>query len=267
LIRAAVRTLAHTAVIPLALTLGLALLSWLVITSFAGAEFAPATCLTTHCFCEMPRNGTAILQPANAWSSFAFVWIGGLIVMAGQRRDRRTAFPVVAHWIYGLAAIMVGVGSFFLHATLTLWGQFADVLGMYLLSGFSLVYSLACWLRWRQRRSMIAYVVVCALLVSILLVMPETRRWLFALVLVLTLAIEILFARPRRRNVQFRLLLIGTAAHAIAFGIWILDQTRAVCAPESLLQGHAVWHVLGALSVWMTYLYYRSERASLGGLT
>jgi hypothetical protein len=26
------------------------------------------------------------------------------------------------------------------------------------------------------------------------------------------------------------------------------------------LQGHAVWHLLGAASLWLSFSYYRSER-------
>lgn len=249
-----------------AATIALALLSLLVVSRLAGMDFAPATCVSTHCFCEAPREGAAVLQPANAWSSFAFVWAGSLILLAARRWDRRTAFPAEAAWIYGVAVIVIGVGSFFLHATLTLWGQFADVLGMYLISGFGLVYGLTRWLRWRQRQSLIVYVLVCAALISSLVLFPETRRWFFAIILVLALAIELLFARRRRRDAKIGLFLMGIAANAVAFGIWALDQTHTVCAPESLFQGHAIWHILGAVSVWLTYQYYRSERASLGGL-
>ncbi len=249
-----------------AATIALALLSLLIVIRLSGMDFAPATCLATHCFCEAPRGGAAVLQPANAWSSFAFVLLGSLILQATRQWDRRTAFPVEAARIYGVAATIVGVGSFFLHATLTLWGQFADVLGMYLISGFGLVYGLTRWLRWRQRQSLIVYVLVCAALITSLILFPETRRWLFAIILILALGIELLFARRRRRDVKLSLFLIGIAANALAFAIWILDQTRTVCAPESFVQGHAIWHILGAVSVWMTYRYYRSERASLGGL-
>jgi hypothetical protein len=50
------------------------------------------------------------------------------------------------------------------------------------------------------------------------------------------------------------------AALALAFGIWILDLSHIVCAPHSLLQGHAVWHLLCAASGGFVYVYYRSER-------
>ena len=51
----------------------------------------------------------------------------------------------------------------------------------------------------------------------------------------------------------------AAAALGVAFLIWVLDITQAVCSPESALQGHAVWHMLGALAGWCLYRYYASE--------
>ena len=51
---------------------------------------------------------------------------------------------------------------------------------------------------------------------------------------------------------------------AVAFVIWILDFTRTVCAPASWLQGHAVWHILGAAAAWYLFRYY-SELSEKNG--
>ena len=54
----------------------------------------------------------------------------------------------------------------------------------------------------------------------------------------------------------------GLLLFAVAYGIWITDNTRFICVADSLLQGHAIWHILGALSSGMLYLYYASEKLS-----
>lgn len=46
----------------------------------------------------------------------------------------------------------------------------------------------------------------------------------------------------------------------VAFVIWILDFTRFVCAPESWVQGHAAWHILGAVAAWYLFRYYSISR-------
>jgi hypothetical protein len=104
------------------------------------------------------------------------------------------------------------------------------------------------------------YLAVCAILIALLWIMPETRRWLFAAVLVVALTVELVMARPLRPNVRVSLFGYGLLANTIAFGIWILDNTRTLCMPDSLLQGHAAWHLLGAVAVYFNYRYYCSEQ-------
>jgi dihydroceramidase len=224
------------------------------------AAFEPASCLATHCFCEAPRTGALVLQPANAWSSLGFVFVGFWIIWGAYALPRDTPFARGSALWFGVTAIVVGIGSLLLHATLTLWGQFYDVLGMYLLSAFVLVYALQRWRGLSNATSLALYVAACALLITLLWLMPETRRWLFALVLLLAIVVELVLARPRRPEVRVALFGYGLLANVVAFVIWVFDNTHTLCAPDSLVQGHAIWHLLGAVAVYFNYLYYRSER-------
>lgn len=224
--------------------------------------YAPATCTTTRCFCEMPRAGALIVQPANSWSSYGYVVAGFLMIVVASGRNWSSGMPRSAAAVFGAAAISVGLGSVLLHATLTLWGQFYDVLGMYLVASFMLVSGLSRWLRIPDRTSVVLYLVVCAALVAVLIAEPEVRRWLFAAELILAIVIEMGFARPKRPGVKLRYYLMGIATKALAFAIWNLDQHGVVCSPTSIVQGHAIWHLLGATSIFLTFLYYRSERPS-----
>ena len=224
------------------------------------SAYAPATCAATHCFCELPRTAALVVQPANSWSSYGFVFIGFLMIVQAGARGWVSALDPAAARTLGATAIVVGLGSALFHATLTLWGQFFDVVGMYLIGSFFLVHALQRWRRLPERGAIILYFALCGALIALLIVVPEVRRWLFAVLLIGAIAVEAVFARPLRKHARFGLYLGGILATAIAFAIWILDQTGAVCAPRSALQGHAVWHLLGALSLWLTYSYYRSER-------
>ena len=140
--------------------------------------------------------------------------------------------------------------------------QFFDVLGMYLIGGFFLVSALAKWRHIPDRRAMVYYALLCAVLVAILYALPEVRRWLFAVVLLAAIILELVFARPRRSQVRTDYYVAGLIANIVAFTIWNLDQNGQLCAPDSLLQGHAVWHLLGAAALWFAFLYYRSERVA-----
>lgn len=222
--------------------------------------YPQATCTATRCFCEMPRVGSLILQPSDSWSAMGYVFVGLLMIVMSQGSGWRSAMPPVAASVFGVTAITVGLGSVMLHATLTLWGQFFDVLGMYLVGSFMLVSALARWRRIPDRAAILLYLVLCTALVSVLIVMPEVRRWLFAVVLLTAIALELGFARRLRPGAQLRYYLLGILAKAIAFTIWNLDQHGLVCSPQSLVQGHAIWHLLGACALFLTFSYYRNER-------
>ena len=245
-----------TALSTLAITFVLALLGphW--------SAYAPASCTATRCFCEAPRFGSLILQPTNSWSSLGYIFAGFLMIVLARSRGWHSAMVSAAAIAFGITAIAVGLGSVLLHATLTLWGQFFDVLGMYLVGSFLLVSGMSRWLRIPDRSAIAFYVLLCAALVVMLIVQPEVRRWLFAVVLILAIMLELGFARPRRPGVRLRFYLLGILVNAIAFAIWNLDQHGLACSPSSLVQGHAVWHLLGAVAMWMSFAYFRSERST-----
>ena len=46
----------------------------------------------------------------------------------------------------------------------------------------------------------------------------------------------------------------------VAFAIWNASQ-HGLCDPRSLLQGHAVWHLLGAASAYLLFRLWASERS------
>ena len=77
--------------VSLLLTALTALASYAVLATLGPdwTRFLPATCLATHCFCEVPRAGELILQPANSWSSFAFVAVGFWIAHEAGHRSAR----------------------------------------------------------------------------------------------------------------------------------------------------------------------------------
>jgi hypothetical protein len=47
----------------------------------------------------------------------------------------------------------------------------------------------------------------------------------------------------------------------VAFVVWSLGKDGGpLCDPQSLLQPHAVWHLLDALAAWLLFRYYASSR-------
>ncbi len=222
----------------------------------------PATCTKTGCFCEAANTQSPIRQAANTYSSLAFVF-SGMFVIASARKGN--LFSVGYSILMGLAAIIVGIGSAFYHASLTFIGQFFDVFGMFLLAAFMLVYAFERIWKLRVSTSLGLFLTLNIFLSWLQIAIPDTRRYAFAIVLVIALAFEYYFRTKNKPQINVRLLQIGIGLLAGAYIIWILDNTRIVCFETSLLQGHAVWHLLGAVSVVFLHQYYLSEKNAFAG--
>lgn len=201
-----------------------------------------------------------IRQPVNTWSSFAFV-IGGVIILAslkagGGNPDYKRLFGVLV----GLASVVIGLGSAFYHASLTFIGQFFDIFGMYLLTALMLVYALTRLYGWSRSRALSVYIVLNIALTVLQIAVPDTRRYAFAVVLILGIIVESVLRWRKPIRIEGRLFGMGLGLFTLAFVIWILDNTRILCEPESLFQGHAIWHILGAVAVVFLHRYYLSEK-------
>jgi len=229
--------------------------------------WAPATCRPHHCFCEAIGSGS-VAQPANAWSSLAFILAGLWIAHTSsetrtktQARNRMVAEPAYRR-LYGYALVAVGAGSYFYHASLSFAGQVCDMSGMYLLITFALLYGVARVTRIRTGAAMVTYIVWNAALLGFQMAFPDLRRYVFALLVLGVLGFEARYRRDSGARIERRWLSRGAGLLGLAFLIWVLDITKVVCSPESAMQGHALWHVLGALAAWCLYRYYESETAA-----
>lgn len=215
-----------------------------------------ATCLPDDCFCEALRD-SLILQPANTWSSFAFVVVAIWIVFRIRSTGAaRAALAAAEAWLLVGVLVVVGLGSAFYHASFTFAGQVLDVSGMYLLATFILLHRLAPRFHLPPLAVVFVYVALNAGLLLVQVVAPSLRRGAFVVLIVTALTVEWRSSQRGRRW-----LLAGALLLALAAVIWALDWWRLVCSPHSLLQGHALWHLLGALASFCLFKRYEEEAA------
>ncbi|MFQ5650603.1 MAG: ceramidase domain-containing protein [bacterium] len=211
-------------------------------------------------FCEHVRNGP-IRQPLNTWSSVIFIPIG---LWAARRSflDKLPSprlSPLRRHKRYGLfyggSLVLMGLGSWLFHASLTYVGHFVDVTGMYFLGGFLFTYGLSRKLRQSATGFTLAYAAVVLPLVLFQWFRPEASRYAFGMLILAALVIEIRF----HQSLKNWLFVGAIVSLGLGFGIWVLDERKLLCLPESCFQGHAMWHILTAISTQLSYLYYMSE--------
>lgn len=216
----------------------------------------PASCMPDDCFCEvMHPEGPA--QPVNSLSSLAYVLVGLWVLWTTPTTARSARQPWRGLFVFAL--VFIGLGSAYYHATFSFTGQFFDFFGMLLLVGFMLVYNWARRYNFTEQASLSVYLLLMLTFALLLVYIPDTRRSLFALVLIVALVFEFLHYRRQISRLQVRWLLAGLGLFAVAYLIWILDANRTWCDPLSLIQGHAVWHLLGAAASGLLWRYYQSE--------
>ncbi len=205
-------------------------------------------------FCE-PRLDGWIAEPANAWSSMAYVVVG-VWLLGRALRDKQQVLLLI-----GLTSSLVGLGSFAFHATVTLYGQFSDESSMFLISGLMLTLSLRRLLGWSSSTSIRVYVALATFSVVLLAVVKTSGIMTFTVQIGSTISLELLLAYMawrRKSSVRYRALFMVLGMYTVASVVWAADLVRAVCEPAiaHYFSGHVVWHVLTALCL---AVYYRFQ--------
>ena len=218
--------------------------------------------MPSHCFCEAVGVGV-IRQPANTISSLAFVAVALIVLIrsrveTGSERAQHLARHLAPHLArrFAIAVAVVGAGSAFFHASLTFWGQTADVLGMYLVATFLLLASIVRRVPLSARAQRDWYLGGNLALVALLVWQPALRRYAFAALIVAVLWSEFRNYTRGIRVMSTAPLITAVSLLAFGFAIWTLDLTHRLCNPASVWQGHALWHVCGAASAWFAYRYF-----------
>lgn len=223
-----------------------------------------ATCMPDDCFCEALRYGEWIRQPSNTWSNLGFIAVAFLIIILvaryrGNESNRLIDFPSLS-WLFAFGCLLTGIGSFFYHASFTFISQWFDVMGMYFLITFFLIYNLDRLYDLRPVRVYLSYFALNSLLGLALFTVPEARRYLFA-ICVLLMVISIFYAQWKlNAQVKSRYLLWSILSFGTAYFLWVLDIKHIVCEPYSFWQLHSLWHLLSAASALFIFLYHFSEK-------
>lgn len=232
---------------------------------YSWARWRPATCMPSGCFCEAVGS-SLVRQPANAYSNLGYIFVGVIVLgLARTGSLATTGAPniMLSHRgylvLYGLAVFSIGAGSLFYHASLTFAGQWFDLMGMYLFATFVLVYNASRLRRLPPAAFVVVYLVLNISLGAVLAIIPSIRIRIFSALIGAGLGIEVAVLFVRRPSIRLRYLVGALASFALAYLIWTLDERRLLCAPGSLLQGHATWHLLTALSTAFTFRYYLSD--------
>ena len=219
-------------------------------------------------FCEAARDWV-VAQPANTFSNVGFVAAGLLIAWhAGNRDNLGTTLSAHRHLATAMACLVVllGPGSAAMHATQSAAGGHLDMLSMYLIAAFAAAYAAMRWLGAGVATFVATFaagVAFCELVGAwggVIPVVMSSGNAAFGLLLIVATVLEVLIMRSGAVRARRGFAYASLAALCTAFVIW--NVTKAwLCDPHSLVQGHAIWHLLGAAAAYLLYRYYASEDA------
>ena len=170
-------------------------------------------------------------------SSLAFV-VAAVAVLRRYRSRR--------HFRYGLLVAAVGLGSLVQHGPHPAWQAYAHDLPLAGVLAF-LAADAAADLAGRRPRAW-WWLLPAAAVAPLVAAGPAASTVGQAVLAAAAIGLNLARAwrRPRLRRVLLgSLLLLGAGAALGTVG----DRT-ALCQPESLWQGHAVWHALAAVALW-----------------
>ncbi len=223
-------------------------------------------------FCEASRPGL-IKQPANTWSNISFIIAGiaiGWQLMNGaysSNNNSITRNPFYAIF-YASLVVLLGPGSMAMHATTSDLGGFFDMLSMYLIASFTVAYAVQRFFRLGAMYFVGVFVVVLMSCIWADGAPYHIIFWFFgdtafAFYIGVTLIIEAANTYIRHRDHEVRWVVYAFGLVILAFVIWNVTRTgTSLCHPDSLIQGHAIWHILDAGATYCLYRYYASEHVA-----
>ena len=195
---------------------------------------------------------SVVVEPANTWSNLAYVFAGLALLALGRSRGDRT------FRIFGAAQIVVGASSFVYHMSYTGVLQVLDFFGMYVFTNLLIALNLVRLGGLSRERFWPAYATSVVALTVLTVALRFTPFPIQGIVFVAILGIVATELRDRTPGVDRRFFWASLATLTVAAGFSAADVTGVFCDPQNhFVQGHAIWHVLGAIALVFAALHYR----------
>lgn len=200
--------------------------------------------------CEVLGDGL-LAQPVNAWTSFAYVVVGLLVVFRAWRSPPGSRMEQAT---YGLIVAAVGVGSIAFHGPQPPGSKLIHDLPITAVAAFIAVNGLAAILGWSRAQMLGTLAGLVTLSGVAMALFPDAEIAITVPVVIAAIATEAVVYRRGLRGAAAGktalrwylaiggLLLLGGAINALG------RTDGPLCDPEALVQLHGVWHVVTAVA-------------------
>lgn len=197
-----------------------------------------------------------ISEPANTWSNLLYILLAFYIWWSANKTKEKELL-----W---LAPAMFLMGSFSLiyHMSNNYLTQIFDFIGMYLFVFWLIILNFRR-LNWiskkRQIPLMVGLSVSCTILVHIMYITHLKFQMIVAFAVGAILFTEYLLYKKSESTISYKAFMTGLGFILVAQIFSQLDIARVkfICDPTNhWFQGHALWHVLGAIGLTISYKHW-----------
>lgn len=196
-----------------------------------------------------------ISEPANTWSNLGYILVSFFILWAANREKNSSMR------LFGVAIFLMGLFSLVYHAANNYVLQLFDFVGMFFYTSAIILFNLRrmkkikrSWETW----SFIGLVALNLLLIPFFEKILHLPMQLIILVNAIAIAITEFKLRMANNNYNLNPFLKSLVIIIFAEMFSILDLSRTWCDPKNhFIQGHALWHMIGSISVFYCFQFYR----------
>ena len=204
-----------------------------------------------YLYCERQLCGW-LQQPANTWSNIGYLIAALMILRSSQPKLEKNFF----FW----TTFVLFIGSTFFHLSGTHLGKMLDVGAMLTLSMGICSLSVHRYYQWPVKK-IVSFFFTGLTLSLIFLYLFDIGNIPFSLEILIAVILEVRMIRENRSLLQPKLLLLACGIEFVAAIFLLLDITRTWCDPDNhLINGHAVWHLLSALAIYVVGTARRAGR-------
>ncbi len=204
-----------------------------------------------------------VVNPANTWSNLLYIILGVMFMWRGQKNNRKTII-----WAGG-AMVFMGMCSLIYHASYTFVLQILDFIGMYVFTNLLICINLVRLQKISQKTAVQMYWISVFAVTAFTTVLGWFHLPIQGIMLVLAVGIAWTEYKVQKSNSPYKAvgvknIFIGGATMVVALACSIADVSRFWCDPTNhIVQGHAAWHVIGAIGLSFVILHHESAKEVL----
>ncbi len=221
--------------------------------------------------CEQVHPGL-IKEPINTLSNIGFMISGlsmGWILRKGiyQKNNNSLTRSFFYSIFFPTLVVLIGTGSMAKHATETYIGGFFVMLSMYLFASFIASYAIQRFFK----LSILVFGIMFFFMLSSCIISHFLPFHIlfnffgitaFAFYVLIAFIVEFLNIYVRKMRHEIHWYYFTAFLFALAFIFWMLSKPDALlCNPQSIIQGHSIWHLLNAVALFCSFRYYVSENS------